>query len=200
MMQKRAIERAKLIVDSAIELLKERGADDISLADIAAISNVPLPSIYNFFPNKNMLFIEVARQFHIQFIEHVKSAPLPDTLTWQNLYISKLMSGFKFQNDNPAMMRLFLGSGVSSGVKNMDIEGSENIAHLIANELLETFNFIGINDFQNKIAISFALGDGILGLSYSKHGKITNDYMTESIRASISYLRLYMPEFLDVRN
>ncbi|MFM2476876.1 hypothetical protein [Celerinatantimonas sp. MCCC 1A17872] len=85
-------------------------------------------------------------------------------------------------------------------IKNMDIEGSENIAHLMANELVETFNFVAIKDFQNKIAISFALGDGILGLSYSKHGRITNEYMTESIRASISYLRLYMPEYLDLRN
>lgn len=85
-------------------------------------------------------------------------------------------------------------------IKNMDIEGSENIAHLMANELVETFNFVAIKDFQNKIAISFALGDGILSLSYSKHGRITNEYMTESIRASISYLRLYMPEYLDLRN
>jgi len=47
-----------------------------------------------------------------------------------------------------------------------------------------------------RLAVAVGLMDGIWMISYAEHGRITDDYLREAWRASVAYLRTYLPEEL----
>ncbi|MFO7885804.1 MAG: TetR/AcrR family transcriptional regulator [Desulfobacteraceae bacterium] len=68
--------RKNLIIDSAMELFKEKSFWDISMRDIAAKAGASASSIYRYFPSRDDLFIEALmldiRHIETLLIERVK--------------------------------------------------------------------------------------------------------------------------------
>lgn len=195
-MQKRTLERTRILLDAAQSLLETRDTGDISLADIACQAGIPLPSAYHFFPNKTALFERLAQRFHEEISANVESCADDQIIEWQAFISDQLAAGALFQNQRPAMMRLFLGAGVSAEVRRADIQGNQAVAELLTDMLCTRFSINYADFLKTKIAIALAVCDGVWQLSYSKSGTITDEYLTEGISASISYLRRYLPEIL----
>jgi hypothetical protein len=49
------------------------------------------------------------------------------------------------------------------------------------------------------MATVLAMSDGIWALSYSIHGRVTDAFVEESVRASVCYLRCFLPEVVPAR-
>lgn len=195
-MRKRGLERHGLLLDATADLLADRSEEDISLAQIAERAGVPLASVYHFFPNRNAAFVALAQRYHAELGASTRTPISPPPLTWQDYVQRRQHQGAAYLNANPAALRLFMGAAVSVEVRNTDLNGNAELAKLRTAYLKATFDMPNIPDLEQKIAASIALVDGIWALSYSQHREITDSYLAESIRAAVSYLRCYLPEFI----
>ena len=199
-LRKRGVERFEVLLDATEALLADRTNDDVSLAQIAEKAGVPLASVYHFFPNRNAAFVALAQRFH-NALHAIALEPLqPPISGWQAVIASRQMIGAKYLNAHPAALRLFMGAGVSVDVRNTDLNGNADLARDRVKFLNRYFEMPPIRDLEKRIAISIALMDGIWALSYSAHGRITDEYVEESTRASVIYLRCFLPEFIEFRD
>jgi len=196
-MRKRGVERYNILLDATERLLADNSDEDISLAQIAEAAEVPLASVYHFFPNRNAAFVALALRFNEE-IYQTSITPLtePEPQTWQELLHMIHARAANFQNSRPAALRLFLGAGVSVAVRNADLSGNARIARSRERFFDAYFHMPIIPDFVESLEIAGASMDGIWSLSYGRHGQITERYRKEATAVAIDYLRRFLPEFL----
>ena len=191
------MERYTLILDSTETLLSRGEEEDISLAQIAKEASVSLASVYYFFPNRNAVYVALARRFNEEIYQRSIVPPTdPEPQTWQDLLEMKHSAAADFQNSRPAALRLFLGAGVSVAVRNADFAGNARIALSRARMLEAYFDMAPMPMLPHWIEISAAAMDGIWALSYGAHGRITTEYRREGTACAVTYLRRFLPEFL----
>ena len=198
-LRKRGVKRLETLLDATAYLLEQRQDENISLADIAARADIPLASVYHFFPNRNAAFVMLAERYHRQIADQVTAPIVPRPQSWQEVVTYRQRRGSAYLNANPAAQRLFLGAGVSVEVRNTDLNGNASLARFYADLFCRYFEISQSAALEDMMANSIALMDGIWALSYSRHGRITDAFLTESTRASIAYLRCYLPEHLKPR-
>lgn len=196
-MRRRGIERYRILLDATERLLAGRSNEDVSLAQIAEAAEVPLASVYHFFPNRNAAFVALALRFNEAFYR-LSITPLadPEPETWQEMLAAIHARAATFQNGRPAALRLFLGAGVSVEVRNADLSGNARIALSRARMFEAYFHMPVVPDFVERLETATAAMDGIWALSYGRHGHITDAFRREATACAIDYLRRYLPEFL----
>ena len=196
-MRKRGIERHNLLLDATERLLAESSDEDVSLAQIAEAAEVPLASVYHFFPNRNAAFVALALRFNEEFYR-LSIEPLtdPEPSSWQEMLDMKHARAAAFQNSRPAALRLFLGAGVSVAVRNADLSGNARIARSRERMFDAYFHVPYMPDFAERLEVSGAAMDGIWALSYGRHGSITEEFRKEATAVAVTYLRRHLPEFL----
>ena len=197
--RKRGIERLQHLLDATAGLIGEHPDEDISLAQIAERADVPLPSVYHFFPSRNAAFVSLAQRYHHRILEMAKQEILHEPKGWQEVFEHRLRRTAAFLNSEPAALRLFMGAGVSAEVRHADVLGNTAIAKQRADYLVERFELPVIPKLEEYISISLAMTDGIWALSYGQHRCISDVYVMEAVRACISYLRSYLPEHVSLR-
>ncbi|WP_136634845.1 TetR/AcrR family transcriptional regulator [Pseudooceanicola onchidii] len=192
----RGKERVRHLLDVTEDLLAEHTDTEVTLAMIAERAEVPLPSVYHFFPNRNAIYVELARRFHQELAELSGShiAPPPDR--WQTLLLTRQSRGRDYLNGRPAALRLFMGAGVSAEVRTLDLRGNSSLARVRAEEFRRRFICTGLDRLEDWLAVSIGVMDGVWMISYAEHGRITDHYLQEAWRASVAYLRIYLPEEL----
>lgn len=65
--QARSRERRQRVLDAALALVEEKGTDLLRMADVASRAQVPIGSVYQFFPDKS----EIIRALYGQIVEDV---------------------------------------------------------------------------------------------------------------------------------
>ncbi|MAM24601.1 MAG: hypothetical protein CML55_04345 [Rhodobacteraceae bacterium] len=198
--RKRGVIRFEHLLDATETLLTKWPDSDISLALVAKEAEVPLPSIYHFFPNKDAILVALAQRYHAQLAEMARAPLDPAPAGWQDIIRRRQQSGVRFLNDHPSALRLFMGAGVSAEVRTLDLQGNARLAEIRAEEFRHWFDCRGIADLETRLAVSIGVMDGVWAISWSQHRRLTDHYLEESIRASIAYLRCYLPEILPPRS
>ena len=195
----RGLRRVETLIDATERLLSRASGDDLSLASVAAEARVPLPSVYHFFPNRNAILVALAARYHRKLAE-LASQPLePEPESWQDMVRMRQRIGVAYLNEHPAALRLFMGAGVSVEVRTLDLRGNATTATARAADMRQRYECAGLDNLEHWLAVSIGLMDGIWAISYAEHGRITEDYVVESTRAAIAYLRCYPPEHLPRR-
>ena len=184
------------LLDTTETLLAEKADAEVTLAMIAERAGVPLPSVYHFFPNRNAIFVELARRYHENLAELSRTEIDPAPERWQDFVLIRQTRGRDYLNAHPAALRLFMGAGVSVEVRTLDLRGNTSLAVRRAAEFRTRFDCTGLDALEEWLAISFGLMDGIWAISYAAYGQITDYYLNEAWRASVAYLRTYLPEDL----
>lgn len=104
--QERSRVRRQRIVDAATRLFGEHGIDGTSLTDIARTARVPLPSIYDYFPDKESIAVSVpARNFEELYaiLESEATKSYSCSARLRRLYLKT----FEYITNNPAWGRVF---------------------------------------------------------------------------------------------
>lgn len=197
--RKRGIERFELLLDATAAVIAENPEEDVSLAQIAERADVPLASVYHFFPNRNAAFVALAQRYHRQIVSTSMTPDDKRPKRWQDVFDFRFRQIAAFLNSEPAALRLLVGTGVSVEVRNVDFENNAEASVRRADYLRSMFDIPSMPNLEKHLAVMFAVNDGIWALSYSHHRCITPDYLDESIRAAIAYLRCYLPEHLEPR-
>ncbi len=183
---------------SALEtLLEENNLQKVGLYQIAEKAGVPAASVYHFFPNKEAALLALAAEYHIA-LHDLASEPLdPPPASWQDLVRRKITLAATYHNDHPAALRLFMGAGVTVEVRNADTGQTVRLAQRRALILDAYFEVPHVPDWERRLATSIAIVDGVFGLSYAQHGFIAPAFVDDAWRASIAYLRTFLPEQLE---
>lgn len=197
--RRRGEKRLDSLIATTDELLSECELRDVGLKQIAERSGVPVSSIYHYFPSREDAFALTAHYHLLQF-ERLWRAPLPKRpKTWQELIRIKILESVRYSNSNVSSMRLLFGSHFSEEIRKESADAVTLLASVRRDVLKEYFHVPPIRALTEKLAVSIASIDGILQMSFSTHGRITDNHTQEAIRVSIAYLRCYLPEHLDPR-
>ena len=108
--QARSRERLRLVLDAADELLTDEGADAFTTTRIAAIAEIPIGSLYRYFPDKETIVEALAVRYWRDFEDLVAAAaeaderePLEDPAS---IVVDALAAGFRAR---PGFLALWYG-------------------------------------------------------------------------------------------
>lgn len=198
--RKSARERYDLLLDATDRVLADPANEDVSLAQIATVAGIPLASVYHFFPNRNAAFVALAQRFHAE-LRYIASQPHPTApQSWQEMVAMNQRRAAAYLNERPAALRLFMGAGVSVQVRNTDMLGNAALTRMRVDQFQQLFDMPRVPDLELRLAVALAVSEGVWALSYSSHGRITEAFIEESVRAAVSYLRCFLPEFVPLRS
>lgn len=194
--RRRGRERFEHLLDVTESLLVAHPQAEVTLAMIAEAAETPLPSVYHFFPNRNAIFLELARRYHRHLADLNRQPLIPPPARWQELITRRHAIGRDYLNAHPAALRLFMGAGLSVEVRKLDLDGNTSLAGQRGAQMRARFDCRGLAGLETWLENAFGLIDGIWAISWARHGRITDAYLEESGRASVAYLRCYLPEHL----
>jgi AcrR family transcriptional regulator len=116
--QARSRERLRLVLDAADELLASEGADAFTTNRIAAFAEIPIGSLYRYFPDKETIVEALAMRYWSDFEDLVAAAaeaderePLEDPAA---IVIDALAAGFRAR---PGFLALWYGGLRSERVR-----------------------------------------------------------------------------------
>lgn len=152
------------IINSAQRILKEQGADALSLRVIASDVGVSHMAPYAHFKNKKELFQAVAASGFNQLADSMTESSLNLTKA-QDLILAYGATYVEFAIENPQLYRLMLGQVETGGRRNLKDKDTIDISlngSLVSSELgagsrrsfvllQEAFSLVQTNDTQSKI-------------------------------------------------
>ncbi|RTR38764.1 TetR/AcrR family transcriptional regulator [Shewanella canadensis] len=190
------LRREKLIL-AGKSLLEERCIEDISLANVAKLAEIPLASSYHFFPNINSLWVEIASVFGTEISQVIfKSFTLDEDDNWQAIIRICIRRAAELYRNNRSYQQLIIGGKTPAYIKLADRRNDEVIGRLLIDAIEDHFV---IPDFPDQAQVFFhavEIADLMFMLSVNKHDEITDKMEEEAKRASIAYLKCYLGEFL----
>ena len=189
-----------VLLDATEALLYEHGTDEIGLYQIAERAGTSPASVYHFFPHKNAAFLALAARYHDAFCEILAQPIDPNELKgWQDLKAIVMGRSVEYFNSHPPAQKLYLGSGCNWEIRQKDLAWNEATAQELVQMYDSHFVMPPIKDLARRFAISISITDSVWALSYGLHGRITDEYAQEALRAGIAYYRTFLPEYIDRR-
>ena len=183
------VERYNLLLQATQRLIENEGADVITIQGIAAEANVPMASVYHFFPSPTAACVALA-QLHLENFAELLVKPVRKTSNQTfNSYVSVLMKRIiDYYHNTPSALILTLGSNHSWRIRQVDIINNSRLPTAIAAALEKRFIIKNKNDLQRKLTIAITISESIWGLSVAEKGRITKAYADESLKVVTNYL------------
>lgn len=83
--QARARERVEAILVAARDIIEHEGVEPLSTQRIAKVAGIPVGSVYQFFPNKHSIVLELAKRSLVpmnELVDRTSPAPVSDEQWW----------------------------------------------------------------------------------------------------------------------
>ena len=95
--QARARERVEAILTAARLIIEKDGVEPLSTQRIAQVAGIPVGSVYQFFPNKHSIVLELAKRSLVpmnELIDRTRPAPAGDDewWAWWETYLDALVT------------------------------------------------------------------------------------------------------------
>jgi AcrR family transcriptional regulator len=188
--------RFEMLLDVVDAMLAEHDATLISLNSVAERAGAPLASVYHYFPNNIALLVGLAQRYQHKFAE-LLAEPInhASVSCWADICQHHLERGRAFYHANPVALRLLLGSDCAWQVRQADMEWNDNLGALQYRSYYRHFVLPFDPSLIPRFSIAIGISDAVWSLSFSRHGRVTDEMATEAARAKIAYLGLYLPQF-----
>ncbi len=190
-------ERRRLVLAATRKLLANTPLEEITLAEIASETNIPVSSLYHFYPNVLRVYGELTTQFSDELGQHLlKDLAGLEPTSWQHLMDSTIDSCAEFYDANPDYQQLILSGKAPAQVKSVDREGDARLARTLMAAIGNFFEIPRMANAEDIFFNAIEMVDLFLSLDVMKHSQITPAGIEEAKRACKSYLRTYLPEVL----
>ncbi|MEI9995172.1 MAG: TetR/AcrR family transcriptional regulator [Rhizomicrobium sp.] len=197
--QARGDARRKLLLETALILVRQRYIDDITYQDIAREADMPLASCYHFFPGKMELFAELidyAGPWH-KFV--TVTALTKPAETWPEVYEHLSEALISAYEADLAFLQLFstwkIPGNVYAGREPGILEAAERIRQAVDRQFIRP----RFKDEVGVFAYATRISDAIWRSSLSETGHVSDFARREAQRAATSYLFNYVPPILERR-
>lgn len=109
--QARGHERVRLILMAALELFKERGFEEVTTNDIAERANIPIGSLYRYYPNKEAI-IAALTELYVEDVMDVFAAvgkhPMLRYLSWDEVLLLMVDGWVNYSRQNGPFTFLYV--------------------------------------------------------------------------------------------
>ena len=195
-MQSRGILRRALLVEAAIELLRDNSAQEISLKHVAELAGVPEGSAYHFYANKYDLFSDVATQF-AQLFDAAFALPIEQPVNaWYDVMDTFIDRAAEIYHKNPEIQELLIGTTTPPEIKQTDTELVRHTARTMVNRLTDHFRLPDVEAIEFIMFYVVELIDTMFAISVREHGCINDEILEEAKRMVRGYLGTYLPPIL----
>lgn len=196
----RGVVRFNTLLDATESLLQANDPGSVGLYQIADRAGVPPASVYHFFPTKEAAFVALAARYLGQ-LTAVHSAPIEARSIhgWQDLMRIDIRRAMEFYNRHPALLKILYGGFGGVEMRALDERSTLQLANALYERMNRIFHMPLLREPEKKFEIRIAILDAIWAVSVRRHGIVTEEYYEETCRACIAYIRLFLPEWLDVR-
>lgn len=197
--QERGRARYEAMLDAAEALLATAEVEEIGYYEIVKRARMKAASAYHFFPTKSAIFIALAQRYLAHFVQWSQESPSRSHVRWQDLIANAHQDAVAYYNGHRAAMKLILGAQPFLEVLRDDSTANKTISLQLLERLRTAYELPNIKDAERKFLIAVAISDGIWRASFSAFGRIVPDYAEEAVRATLAYLRTFLPEHLELR-
>lgn len=191
--------RQKLLM-AAKKLSETRDIQDISLADVCEKAGIPRASAYHFFPNVESIFLALRFLSYIETFKALEKIEVHDFKRWED-YLAQVIrqSGQVFNNDVTKNKLMYGANTPEFQDHDYDERIDINMVGMIVGKLSDYYDMSSFEDIDDLFLIAYGIIHSIFALSFKQFDEITAEMCEETIKASVAYLRCYLPEHLPRR-
>jgi AcrR family transcriptional regulator len=174
-------DRKNLIVDAAEHVFGRKPFNQVSMREIADEAGIAVSSIYTYFKNQEMLFVEVAlREINrmIEGVEDISRQDIPDEMKLESI-ISSFLEYVINRDSYFRMMTLFTTQG---GLHGESLEQMNDIMKLVFDHFDDIFARLGYHGHMRKLShLFFAALNGILVTYRKLPGRPENELVSHML-------------------
>ncbi|PJZ84229.1 TetR/AcrR family transcriptional regulator [Leptospira harrisiae] len=186
--------RRTQLLTIALEFLREKSPEEISFADICKEAKIPRPSAYHFFPNVEAIFHGIRLLHSESLIEKSLLLKRETFVSWEQYIERSIDVAVEVTNKERAFPRLIYGYRMSHPeMRQVGQELDAKLANLAKLGLMDRFELPTFENTDPIFAVAFSIADSLLKLSYRTYGDFTPWMVEEAKKATISYLKNYLP-------
>ena len=136
--QARARERVEAILLAAREIIAKEGVEPLSTQRIAKVAGIPVGSVYQFFPNKHSIVLELARRSLVpmnELIDRTSPAPAGDDewWPWWERFLDELIGMWQRDSSGGAIWSACAGTPeLFARASELELEYARGIAGLLS--------------------------------------------------------------------
>lgn len=186
--QKRSKARLELVLETTKKILEEQGINYCTIPEIAAQSDLPKITIYQYFPTVNHLFSILVKRYLDELQAYVLfKNECYQTWSTRDICFDLISKVAEFYNSNPAASILILGGPVHVDGFNLQEIVIEKIAHDLQAVFEQKVHPLKLNrkgEAVYLVEMVFAL----MKHSYYQHQQVTDDILKECHFISEFYL------------
>lgn len=168
------------------------GASDgysVSLNAIAESAQVPVASVYHFFPVPEAALAALAERYtELAAIEVMSNHSIEKDRNWQGVVNSIFSRGQVFFGKYPAAKKLRYAPHQSASARHILLESNWGLAAVIEQELARLFKLPMKASLIDDLAYAIAISDALWSLSIALHGEVTDELALEAERAVTAFL------------
>ncbi|MCG6141593.1 MULTISPECIES: TetR/AcrR family transcriptional regulator [Leptospira] len=187
--------RRTQLLTIALEFLREKSPEEISFADICKEAKIPRPSAYHFFPNVEAIFHGIRLLHSESLIEKSLLLKRESFDSWKTYIERSIDVAVEVTNKERAFPRLIYGYRMSNPeMRQVGQELDAKLANLAKLGLMDRFELPELEQADQIFGVAFSIADSLLKHSYRTYGDFTTWMVSETKKATISYLKNYLPE------
>ncbi len=192
--------RYQALIEATEALLSTDDPGSVGLYQIAEKAAVPPASVYHFFPTKEAAFLALAQQYVDQILqllaEPIEAASFS---TWPEFMRIDMRRGADFHNAHPPMMKINYGGFGGVETRHVDELFAMQISSTQYARMNKVFHMPHMRNPAEIFEMRLAIIDGIYGISYRRHGMITDRYFDEAHKAVVAFISQFLPPRLELR-
>ena len=178
----------KLLNEIEASFSKSNSAS-VSLRDVADAVQVPVASVYHFFPMPEAALAALTERYvELSAIEIMSNHVSDPEENWQGVINDIFSRGRRFYKKYPAARKLRLAAHNSESARYLILESNWALAETIYSELDRLFVLPEASGLVDDIARAIVISDALWSLSVSIHGAVTDEFAMEAERAVSLYL------------
>ncbi|TGK88314.1 TetR/AcrR family transcriptional regulator [Leptospira bourretii] len=187
--------RRTQLLTIALEFLREKSPEEISFADICKEAKIPRPSAYHFFPNVEAIFHGIRLLHSESLIEKSLLLKRESFDSWKTYIERSIDVAVEVTNKERAFPRLIYGYRMSNPeMRQVGQELDAKLANLAKLGLMDRFELPELEQADQIFGVAFSIADSLLKHSYRTYGDFTTWMVSETKKATVSYLKNYLPE------
>ncbi len=181
--------RYERLLDAAEQVLARDGASGLTIQKLAREAEVPMPSVYHFFPSPVAVSLALAERYMAGF-QHVLGQPIDDLgrRSWQEVVATLVWRAVGFYRAHPYAQALVLGSDHSWQIRRADIANNRALVGGIVAMIGPKLPPAPPERLHQTVFIGIGLADSVFSLSIAEFGWITDAYAEEAVAVICAYV------------
>jgi len=191
--QKRSRDKFEKTLQAAETLILKVGLENTSIPEIAKIISTPRATIYQYFPDKYVLYAYLAQRHMLRIAETLETKhPAERCTNWKQYLSDLLYTSVNYYNENPVARQLLLNGPFG----NTDLE-AHKAKHITLSDLIIKAMGAAKTRYQfpespNVLIIALEIGFACIRYGYWYEEVIHDKVVKQAELVIISYLEHYI--------